>query len=162
LNRVADRDLRVARDLLSNRAWREEFWAAGRRSARADVFPGDAPFESVDAGQRAFLAVGMPRAVAIVDTRLGPDGAAAGDDAGAAVDDLDHASPESLALVGGVSLDAIRSIAERLAKIDRFVRSPIAAGADDDEPADAAATPTGPPDGAPAEPSPAAKTGVAR
>jgi hypothetical protein len=146
LNRVADPDLHIARDLLSNRAWREEFWSAGRRSARAEIFPPDAPFESVEAGHRAFLAVGMPRVVAIVDTRLGPDSAASGADA--PVDDLAHASPDSLAVVGAVSLDALGSITERLAKIDRFVRSPIAAGEAAAEPAPDAATPAEPPDAA--------------
>jgi hypothetical protein len=162
VNRVGDRDLRIARDLLSNRPWREEFWAAGRRSARAEAFPADAPFESVDAGHRAFVAVGMPRAVAIVDTRLGPD-AAAPDAAGEPADELAQSSPESLALVGAVCLDALGSIAERLAKIDRFVRSPIAAGQTAAEPAPAPATPAEPPEGAldPGEPPAGAQGGSA-
>jgi hypothetical protein len=161
-NRVADRDLRIARDLLSNRAWREEFWAAGRRSARAGAFPANAPFESVDAGHRAFVAVGMPRAVAIVDSRLGPD-APAPDAAGEPADDLAQSSPESLAVVGAVCLDALGSIAERLAKIDRFVRSPIAAGQTAAEPAPGPATPPEPPNGAsgPGEPPAGAQGGTA-
>jgi hypothetical protein len=161
VNRVADRELRIARDLLSNRPWREEFRATGRRSARADAFPADAPFESVDAGHRAFVAVGMPRAVAIVDTRLGPD-APAPDAEGEPVDDLAHSSPESLGVVGAVCLDALGSIAERLAKIDRFVRSPIGAGqpaAEPAEPAPAPATPAESGAPGPGEPSAGAQGG---
>ncbi len=123
-DRVADPVLRVARDLLSNRTWREEFWGAARRLGRTDAFPPDAPFESADGGHRAFLGVGMRRAVAIVGARS--DGGSA---SGATADGPAHPSPDSLAVVGGVSLEALRAIAERLAKIDRFVESPLAPSA---------------------------------
>jgi hypothetical protein len=119
-NRVADPDLRIARDLLSNRSLREEFWAAARRLGRTGAFPPDAAFESVAAGHRAFPAAGMRRAIAIVGARFEPS-----DAADAPVDDLAHSSPESLAVAGAVSLDALVAIANRLAKIDRFVESPI-------------------------------------
>jgi hypothetical protein len=150
-DRVAAPDLRVARDLLSNRTWREEFWAAARRLGHTATFPPDAAFESVDAGQRAFLAVGMRRAVAIAGARKAaepPRSEAKPSEGG--LPPLDEAeeraaepadrSPESLAVVGAVSLDALVAISERLAKIDRFVESPVAAseaageGAEDPEP----------------------------
>jgi hypothetical protein len=126
-NRVADPDLHIARDLLSNRAWREEFWAAARRLGHVEAFPPDAPFESVDEGHRAFLDLGMRWAVAIVDTRSGAESPPA-DPASGEQDDLERCSPESLAIVGAVSLDALRAVAARLAKIDRFVESPLAVG----------------------------------
>jgi hypothetical protein len=121
-DRLADPDLRIARDLLSSRALREEFWAAARRLGRTAAFPPDAPFESVDAGHRAFAAAGMRRVVALVDTSPGASEPASG----AAEDGLAHAPRESLATAGEVSLDALVAIANRLAKIDRFVESPIA------------------------------------
>ncbi len=123
-DRVADPDLRVARDLLSNRTWREEFWAAARRLGQTRAFPPDAAFESVDGGQRAFLGVGMRRAVAIVGVR------------GAEPGERTNRSSESLGVVGAVSLDALVAISERLAKIDRFVESPVAASEEDGETTD--------------------------
>src|SRR5262245_14135006 len=130
-DRVATPDLRVARDLLSNRTWREEFWASARRLGHTDTFPPDAAFESVEAGQRAFLAVGMRRAVAIAGAAAPPGGDAKPGEGGAAPEGATEPSAsrsaESLDVVGAVSLDALAAISERLAKIDRFVESPVAA-----------------------------------
>jgi hypothetical protein len=78
----------------------------------------------VDAGHREFPAAGIRQAVALVDTQFGPvepEG-----DAEAPPDDLEHSSAESLAIAGAVSLEALVAIADRLARIDRFVESPIA------------------------------------
>src|SRR5262245_13130406 len=138
-DRVAEPDLRVARDLLSNRTWREEFWASARRLGHTAAFPPDAAFESVDAGQRAFFAVGMRRAVVIAAARQA--GAPPGGQAKPGQPKAEPAakrsdagrSAESLAVVGAVSLDALVAISERLAKIDRFVGSPVASSEEDGE-----------------------------
>ena len=46
--------------------------------------------------------------------------------AGTEDDDLEHCSAESLDAVGRVSLEALGTISQRLAKIDRFADSPLA------------------------------------
>jgi len=138
-DRVAEPDLRVARDLLSSRALREEFWAAARRLGHTAVFPPDVPFEAVEEGQQAFVSSGMRRAVAIVGSRP-VSGEASAEVAGRAADDGGSAARASLAAVGSVSLDAIVAISRRLAKIDRFAQSPISAGPGAPEPPDAAET----------------------
>lgn len=127
-DRVAAPDLRIARDLLSSRTLREEFWAAARRLGYDAVFPPTAPFEAVEGGQRAFVAAGMRRLVAIVGTRPAPgDASAVPADASAPADDARAVAGAKLGAVGAVSLDAIAAISRRLAKIDRFARSPLAA-----------------------------------
>jgi hypothetical protein len=137
-NRVAAPDLRVARDLLSSRALREEFWSAARRRGSLATFPPEAPFEVLEEGQRSLVAAGMRRVVAIAGA------SAVAEEAGAAsrpADDLAHASRQSLATVGAVSLDALVAISERLAKIDRFVRSPIGSAEEAAEPSARTGTP---------------------
>jgi hypothetical protein len=143
-DRVAEPELRVARDLLSNRTWREEFWAAARRLGHTATFPPDAPFESVDRGQRAFLAVGMRRAVTIAAASRAAESPRSEAEPGEGGPPRGTAEPaerrdgstESLAVVGAVSLDALVAISERLAKIDRFVESPVAASKDSGEATD--------------------------
>jgi hypothetical protein len=160
--RVAEPDLRVARDLLSSRALREEFWSAARRQGHDAVFPATASFESVEGVQRAFVASGMRRTVAITGSRpvaitgsrpvaitgsrpvaingSPPDAeelpAVAGSDARVAED----SSRASLGAVGEVSLDAILAISRRLAKIDRFSGWPISTQTQIDAPPEAAET----------------------
>jgi len=59
-------------------------------------------------------------------------------------DDLAHCAPESLGVVGAVSLAALETIGDRLAKIDRFARSPLTeveGSAPGEETEDAAAEP---------------------
>jgi hypothetical protein len=62
--------------------------------------------------------------VAIVDTSYGGD-EPPGVYADSAEDTLAHLSPESLSVVGEVTLDALDHISRRLAKIDRFSRAPL-------------------------------------
>lgn len=128
-DRLADPDLRVARDLLSSRALREEFWAAARRQRHTASFPPTAPFETVEGGQRAFVSSGMRRSVAIVASRLA-SGDAPPEPVGSPGPDALGASRANLAAVGAVSLDAIVAISQRLAKIDRFAQWPLSAGAE--------------------------------
>jgi glutaminyl-peptide cyclotransferase len=124
LNRVCDADLRVARDLLSHRIYREEFWRAAARLGRSDAFPPGASFESPVASHHALAAVGLRRVVALVDTSFGGD-EPPGLYAGTEDDDLEHCSADSLEAVGKVALEALDKISQRLAKIDRFVASPL-------------------------------------
>lgn len=133
-NRVCDADLRIARDLGSHRIYREEFWRVAARLGHTDAFrPGDA-FESLLSSHVAFRELGVRPTVAIEDTVFGGE-APPGIYADTEQDDLEHCSRESLESVGVVSLAAIETIGDRLAKIDRFARSPLielepAAGAD--------------------------------
>jgi hypothetical protein len=124
LNRVCDADLRIARDLLSHRIYREEFWRAAARVGRSDAFPPDASFESPVASHHPLAAVGLRRVVALVDTRFGGD-EPPGLYAGTEDDNLEHCSAESLEAVGKVTLEALDKISQRLAKIDRFAKSPL-------------------------------------
>jgi hypothetical protein len=124
LNRVCDADLRVARDLLSHRIYREEFWRAAARLGRSDAFPPGASFESPVASHHALAAVGLRRVVALVDTSFGGD-EPPGLYAGTEDDDLEHCSADSLEAVGKVTLEALDKISQRLAKIDRFAESPL-------------------------------------
>jgi hypothetical protein len=126
VNRVCDADLRVARDLLSHRMYREEFWRAAARLGRTDAFPPDAGFESPVASHQALVSGGLRRVVALVDTSFGGD-EPPGLYAGTEDDDLEHCSADSLEAVGQVSLEALDTIARRLAKIDRFAASPLEA-----------------------------------
>ena len=124
LNRVCDADLRVARDLLSHRIYREEFWRAAARLGRTDAFPPGASFESPVASHQALAGVGLRRVVALVDTSFGGD-EPPGLYAGTEDDDLEHCSADSLEAVGKVALEALDKISQRLAKIDRFAESPL-------------------------------------
>lgn len=136
-DRVAGPDLRIARDLLSSRTLREEFWSAARRLGDTDVFPPTAPFEATEWGERAFAVAGMRRFVAIVGLRPGPSSETPGPgsatpgppDPAAPPPDAERAARERLGEVGAVSLDAITAISRRLEKIDRFVRSPLGSDA---------------------------------
>ncbi len=124
-NRVADAELRIARDLHSHRVYRDQFFfATARRLGHTEAFPPDAPFDSPPGGHRAFVRAGMRRSVAIVDDAYGGE-EPPGTFANSEEDTLEHCSAESLATVGAVSEEAVRGIARRLAKIDSFVRRPI-------------------------------------
>lgn len=120
---VCDPELRIARDLLSERIYRQEFWRAAARLGHQDAFPPSAAFESPDASQRPFADAGLRRVVTLVDTSFGGD-EPPGVYAGTSDDDLEHCSAASLGVVGSVSLEALGTISARLAKIDRFVESP--------------------------------------
>jgi hypothetical protein len=155
-DRVSRPELRIARDLMSFRSAREAFWVEARRLGQVAVFPPNAPFETVDEGHRALLDAGMRRTLAISGSRVAGDGGTSDEAASAPPDDLEHSSRESLASVGHVSLEALSAIAGRLAKIDRFVKSPIqAAGEERRAPAPEAA-PAPPDAGEPPAPEAAA------
>jgi hypothetical protein len=141
-HQVCDADLHIARDLSSHRVHREEFFKAARRLGRPGPFPTDRGFETVDASDDAFRERGVRAVVALSDTHYGGD-AAPGAFAESADDTVERCAPESLEAVGVVTLEALATIGRRLAKIDRFTRSPLAeaeaaadeASAGDGEPA---------------------------
>jgi glutaminyl-peptide cyclotransferase len=124
-HQVCDAELRIARDLSSNRVHREEFFKAARRIGRPDGFPTDRGFETVAASHDAFREAGVRGALVISDTRYGGD-TVPGAFAETADDTPEHCAPESLEVVGAVTLEALDTIGRRLAKIDRFTRSPLA------------------------------------
>lgn len=124
-HQVCDADLRIARDLASHRMHREEFFKAAQRVGRPDAFPTHLGFESPTASHTAFRERGVRASVAITDTRYGGD-TAPGAYAESAEDTLEHCSPDSLETVGVIALEALDTIGRRLARIDRFTRSPLA------------------------------------
>jgi hypothetical protein len=144
-NQVADADLTVTRDLYSYRPYRDAFFDAAARIGYGDAFPRQSAQGEPVGGHRAFLAMGVRRAVAIVDDRFGGD-EPPGTHWRTERDDLAQCSAASLGAVGAVSEVALRSMAERWQKTDRY-RSPPAPTS---EPP---AEPAGPPD-APSAPAP--------
>ena len=123
-NRVCDADLRIARDLGSHREHREAFWKAARRLGYTDAFQPNRGYESLSSSHLAFRERGVRPVVAIEDSAFGGDeapGLYAGNEGDVAV----HCSPESLGAVGTVAIEAVETIAARLAKIDRFARTPF-------------------------------------
>ncbi len=124
IEKVCDPDLRIARDLSSQRVYREEFWRAAARLGHREIFDRE-QYQSPSASHRPLSDAGLRRVVALVDTSFG-GGDPPGVYAGTADDDLAHCSAESLETVGSVTLEALGVIAQRLAKIDRFAASPVA------------------------------------
>jgi hypothetical protein len=128
VNRVCDPDLRISRDLRSERVYREEFWAAAERLGHDAAFPPRAEYETPAGSHQALADGGLRRVVALVDSSFGggePPGALAGTED----DDLEHCSAASLGIAGEVILEGLSSISSRLAKIDRFAASPRGARA---------------------------------
>jgi Zn-dependent M28 family amino/carboxypeptidase len=116
LERICRADLRIARDLGSQRVHREEFFDAAARAGRDRFFPRNQDYESVEAGHLVFQGAGVRPVVALVSAASSP-AAAAGS----------GCSAQSLDAVGAVALDALDAIGRRLAKIDRFSRAPLLA-----------------------------------
>jgi hypothetical protein len=116
---VGDAELHVARDLRSHRLYREEFWVAAARLGRGDVFRQGDDFASPPGSHLAFLDAGLRRVVLLTDPSYGGE-LPPGNFANSEDDTSEHCSPQSLASVGAVTLEALGRISERLAKVDRL------------------------------------------
>ncbi len=145
---LGERDLVVARDLYSQRTYRERFFRVAGRIGQGAIFPASREFESPPAGHRAFLTSGFRSVLALVGAQPPPEPAdAAG--APAALEtarELGPCSAESLQAVGDVTLAALADVSALLRKVDRFVQPPAPL------PAASRPTETAPPE--PAEPVP--------
>jgi hypothetical protein len=121
--RVGGADLRIARDVKSQRMYREEFFASAKITGHTDAFRSDQPFESPYAAHHSFLGYGLRRVVVLSDSSLASE-----DESGepqVRADTLENCSPESLQAVGEVTLTALDRITTRLVKIDRFSENPF-------------------------------------
>jgi glutaminyl-peptide cyclotransferase len=123
-NQVADGDLEIARDLHSERVIRRSFQHAAKNLGYEAVFPPDRPFSRPPGGHGAFLGVGFRRVMIVSDDRFG-GGQAPGVYWQTEEDTLEHCDPESLAIVGTVSLAGLREVVALLQKVDRFSRKPV-------------------------------------
>jgi hypothetical protein len=121
---VGDIDLSIGRDLRSHHVYREFFWDAAAVLGKGAYFPSDARGESIDGSHVEFIERGLPRSVLISDPRFGGSDVP-GRHSGTAGDTPKRCSPDSLEVVGEVSLEALDRIAERLERIDRFRESPL-------------------------------------
>jgi len=139
-DRVCDADLEIARDLGSYRWHREEFWRAAERLGRTEVFAPERGFETFRAGHLAFRERGVRPVVGIADTAFGGD-EPPGLYAGTEQDVLAHCAPASLEAVGAVTLEVVDTIGRRLARIDRFTRTPTTEPDPEDEVADGGGAP---------------------
>ena len=116
---VGDEDLSIARDLRSHSIYRDVFFESAAALGRGRWFPKSASFESPSGTHEAFIEGGLPRVVVVSDSRYGGTDSP-GRYAWSEHDTLEHCSPQSLAAVGEVTLEAFDRIAVRLERIDRF------------------------------------------
>ncbi len=137
MGEVCDPQLQIARDLNSHRPYREEFFRAAARTGHADKFPPDQGFETPTASHRSFLPYGLRRVVALSEVELVVEPEEAPEDAASAEDAEVAEAPapaqctrESLESVGIVVLEAMDAITARLAKVDRFAKTPLASTED--------------------------------
>jgi hypothetical protein len=134
LGEICDPQLQIARDLNSHRPYREEFFRAAARTGHSDKFPPDQGFQTPIASHRSFLPYGLRRVVALSEVERVLEPAEVPEDADSAEDAEIAEAPapaqctrESLEAVGVVVLDALDIITARLAKVDRFAKTPLAA-----------------------------------
>ena len=133
LHQLADRDLDVRRDLVSQRVLRDTFFGAAARLGLGDAFVRDAPFDQVPGGHRWLFDRGIHHVVALSDTRYGGD-MAPGSFWRTAEDDLERVSEESLGAAGRVVVAGLRDLSALLERVDAHVRVPAPA---EEEPAGA-------------------------
>jgi len=124
-DRVCGRELRVARDLRSQRHHRERFWRVARELGYGQFFPPERVFESVAASHRPFAELGLRPVLAISDSSYAASEQLR-DASEALRDPLVNCVPDSLGGVGAVSLASLMSIGEQLERIDRFAAQPRA------------------------------------
>jgi hypothetical protein len=127
LHQVADRDLEIRRDLLSDRKLRDRFFTAAQRSGYEQAFPSAAPFDELHLGHEVFRRHRFVQVVALADVRYGgPE--FPGEHWRTEADDLAHCSPESLAAVGTVVRAGLEAVASHQLAVDRISGAAPAAG----------------------------------
>jgi hypothetical protein len=127
LHQVADRELEIRRDLLSDRKLRERFFTAARRTGHEDVFPSAAPFDELRLGHAVFRDHRFPHVVALADMRYGGS-EFPGEYWRTEADDLAHCSPDSLAAVGAVVRAGLEAVAAHQRAVDRVTGAAAPAG----------------------------------
>jgi hypothetical protein len=128
LHQVADRELEVRRDRLSDRKLRDGFFAAARRRGLAKAFPSEAPYDEVRLGHVVFTEHRFPNVVALADLRYGGS-EIPGAHWRTAEDDLAHCSAASLAAVGTVVRAGLEAVAAHQRTVDRITGAPAPAEA---------------------------------
>jgi len=123
-NQVGDRDLVIARDLLSERVIRRSFQHAAKELGHEGVFSPDRPFSRPPGGHGAFLSVGFRRVMIVSDDSFGGD-EVPGVYWQTEEDTLERCDPQSLAIVGAVTNAGLREVVTLLRKVDRFSRKPV-------------------------------------
>ena len=122
VERVADAELVIARDLHSNHNDRAELWRAASALGHADSFSRDA-FETPLTCTAPSSKPGC-RAPSRSSTRATADRSRPGARFRTSGDTLEHCSIESLAIVGTVLHAGIARLETRLGQIDRFATAP--------------------------------------
>lgn len=120
-HQVADRDLAIARDARSHRGTRRIFFEAARRLGHADAFPEGATRAVPFSGHLALERAGFRRVLLIMDDRYGGD-EAPGVYHRTAEDTPERCAPESLAVVGRVTLEGLRDAAKLFETVDSRAR----------------------------------------
>lgn len=118
VHQVADAELEIRRDRLSDRQLREGFFAAAKRRGLGGAFPGEAPFDELRLGHVVFTEHRFLRVVALADLRYGGS-EIPGTNWRTPADDLAHCSAESLGAVGTVVWGGLESAAARQRTVDQ-------------------------------------------
>jgi hypothetical protein len=124
VDRVGGTSIAVARDLHSNRTYREVFFDEGVERGHA-AFAADRPLSAPLAGQRAFAAHGITPLVAIIGEPLAPR--ASVPDRG----EVGGTGSDLLSAVGDTTAAALARIGDRLARLDAFRIDPLRGGPGD-------------------------------
>jgi hypothetical protein len=127
LHQVADRDLEIRRDQLSDRKLRDRFFHAAQKTGHEDVFPFTAPYDELRLGHAVFREKRFPHVVAIADMRYGGT-EYPGEHWRTEADDLAQCSPESLAAVGAVVRGGLEAAAAHQRVVDRVAGAAASSG----------------------------------
>jgi hypothetical protein len=119
LHQVADGELEIRRDRLSDRQLRDLFFAVAQKRGLAGAFPSAAPFDEVRLGHVVFARQRFPGVVALADLRYG--GSEIPGTHWRTEDGLAHCSAESLAAVGTLVRAGLAATAERQRTVDRMM-----------------------------------------
>ncbi len=126
IDRVGAPQVEIARDLHSNRAYRETFFSVGEQRELQPTFIAARPLSAPPGGHLALQAEGFSPVVALIGEPT--PATLAGAPRGAAAGAPRLASPTSLAAVGEATWWGIVEISDRLARIDAFRVDPLGGG----------------------------------